>query len=160
MAINGEMAGYQNTYLITDTLDRVKANALIGCVDAYVSLHRSEGFGLVMAEAMLLGTPVIATNWSGNTEYMDSTTACLVDYEFTVIKHDAGAYKAGNRWAEPSVPHAAEFMKKLHNDEIFRKELAQKAKAHARSHLAPERVAAMMKNRIEEIYETREAYES
>ena len=152
--INWEMAGYRNIYLITDTLDRTQTNALIGCVDAYVSLHRSEGFGLVMAEAMLLGIPVIATNWSGNTEFMDSTTACLVDYEFTVIKHDAGAYKAGNRWAEPSVTHAAEFMKKLHNDKMFRNELAQKAKAHTRHHLAPERVAAMMKNRIEEIYET------
>ena len=152
--INGEMAGYQNIHLITDTLDRVKANALIGCVDVYISLHRSEGFGLVMAEAMMLGTPVIATNWSGNTEFMDSTMACMVDYEFSVIKHDTGAYKAGRRWAEPDTAHAADYMKKLHGDKKFRTELAQKAKAHAEIHLSPNRIGAMMKKRIEEIYET------
>ena len=152
--INEKLAGCKNIYILHGTYDKIKVNALIASVDAYISLHRSEGFGLVMAEAMLLGTPVIATNWSGNTEFMDDTMACMVDYEFTVIKADHGPYKAGSRWAEPDTAHAAGHMKKLFADEKFRVELAKKAKTHAKSHFSPERIAAMMKKRILEIYES------
>ena len=59
-------------------INKTEVNSLLKDVDVYVSLHRSEGFGLVMAEAMYLGTPVIATAWSGNTEFMNDHTACMV----------------------------------------------------------------------------------
>ena len=57
-------------------------------MDVYVSLHRSEGFGLVMAESMYVGTPVIATDWSGNTEFMNSDTACMVGYDMIELDKD------------------------------------------------------------------------
>ena len=153
--INDELVGYRNIYILPGTYDKIKVNALIASVDAYVSLHRSEGFGLVMAEAMQLGTPVIATNWSSNTEFMDNSMACMVDYEFTTIKKDHDQYKAGNKWAEPYVAHAAEHMKKLYCYKDFRVELAKNAKAHIESHFSPERIAELMKNRIHEIYDTK-----
>ena len=155
-AINEALSGYQNVYLITCTLSRVQVYSLIKTVDAYVSLHRAEGFGLTMAEAMLLGTPVIATNWSANTEFMDRATACLVDYEFVEIKSDQGPFKAGNRWAEPSISHAAEYMKKLYDDSEYRNALSMKAKARIESQLAPKKIAELIKSRISEIYETKE----
>lgn len=54
--------------------------------DAYVSLHRSEGFGLGMAECMALGKPVIGTGYSGNSEFMNSENSCLVDYNLIPVK--------------------------------------------------------------------------
>ena len=153
--INESLAGYPNIYILTGTFDRIRANALIASVDVYVSLHRAEGFGLVMAEAMLLGVPVIATNWSSNTEFMDGAVACMVDYGLTELKTDIGPFKKGTRWADPNPAHAAEYMVKLYGDATFRSELAKKAKSHAKEHLAPERTAALFKKRLEEIYETK-----
>jgi glycosyltransferase involved in cell wall biosynthesis len=75
-----------------------------------------------MAEAMLLGTPVIATNWSSNTEFMDETSACMVGYTMTVIKKREGLYKKGFSWAEPDVEQAAVFMRRLKEDKTFYEE--------------------------------------
>ena len=155
--IKEALSGYRNIYLIIGTMDRARVNALIKIVDVYVSLHRAEGFGLVMAEAMLLGTPVIATNWSANTEFMDSATTCLVDYELVEIKSDQGPFEAGNRWADPSIAHAAEYMKRLYEDNQYRNALSNKAKAHIENHLAPQRIAELIKSRILEIYKTKES---
>lgn len=73
-----------------EVIERNHLQALQRCVDAYVSLHRSEGFGLGMAECMRMGKPVIATGWSGNMEYMTPENACLVD--FTMVEVGAGEY--------------------------------------------------------------------
>ena len=79
--------------------------------DAYVSLHRSEGIGLTIAEAMGLGKPVIATGWSGNTDFMDVSNAFPVGYRLVELEENVGPYHAGEVWAEPSVEHAAELMR-------------------------------------------------
>ena len=150
--IKKELNGYRNVYLITNVLDKVKVNALIACVDVYVSLHRAEGFGLVPTEAMLLGTPVIATNWSANTEFMNGEVACMVNYKFIEIDEDYGPYTVGNRWAEPDLNQAAEFMLKLCKDEEFRIEISKKAKVHIKNQFAPDRTARLIKRRIKEIY--------
>jgi glycosyltransferase involved in cell wall biosynthesis len=97
--INGELTGYENYTIIAETLERSQVNALISKSDVFISLHRAEGFGLVLAEAMLLGTPVVATNWSATTEFMNPNTACLVDYELVEIEKDIGPYKKGWIWA-------------------------------------------------------------
>ena len=70
------MAGVPNIRLDTRTLPAAESHALTACADIVLSLHRSEGFGLVLAEAMLLGKPVVATGWSGNMEFMDEASAC------------------------------------------------------------------------------------
>jgi glycosyltransferase involved in cell wall biosynthesis len=91
---------------------------LIHCIDVYVSLHRCEGFGLGMAEAMKLGKPVIATNYSGNLEFMKYNNSCLVDYTL-VPAHGFEDLISGHHWAEPNIEHAAYFMKKLFNDKNY-----------------------------------------
>jgi glycosyltransferase involved in cell wall biosynthesis len=148
-----EFEGYSNIFILADILDKPQVNSLIACVDAYISLHRAEGFGLVPAEAMLLGTPVIATNWSSNTEFMNSEVACMVDFAFISIEEDVGPYKKGNRWADPDIAQAADYMRKLYQEPEYARELSEKAQAYIQDHLSLERAAGLIKSRIDEIYE-------
>ena len=125
--IRSMLPQHKNVYFITEILERQQVNELIYCVDAVVSLHRAEGFGLVLAEAMLLGTPTIATNWSSNTEFMTKETACLVDAELITLDRDIGSFKRGNRWAEPDVIQGAEYMRKLYEEPEFYRIISIKA---------------------------------
>ena len=87
--------------------------ALLGHCDAYVSLHRSEGFGLDLAGAMGLGKPVIATRYSGNLEFMDDATGYLVDYDLEPVGPGCEPYPPDSRWASPRLDHAAELMRRV-----------------------------------------------
>ncbi|SCP95746.1 glycosyltransferase family 4 protein [Anaerobium acetethylicum] len=144
--------GYSNIYYITDVLEKMQVNSLIKEVDVFCSLHRAEGFGLVMAEAMLVGTPVIATDWSSNTEFMNRDVACMVGYRYVEIQEDDGHYKKGNRWAEADTDQAASCMRKLYEDRNFHEELSRKAKEHIEDKLSMERAVLLVENRIYDIY--------
>jgi glycosyltransferase involved in cell wall biosynthesis len=87
--------------------------SLMDACDAYVSLHRREGLGLTMAEAMLLGKPVIATRYSGNLDFMDDQNSLLVDYKLVHTGPSVPPYDSTALWAEPSVEHAAQLMRRL-----------------------------------------------
>jgi glycosyltransferase involved in cell wall biosynthesis len=100
--------------------------ALMKCCDCYVSLHRSEGFGLTMAEAMLLGKPVITTGYSGNMDFTTTATALLVDYELVPVQPGDYPFSHGEMWAEPNVQQACDYMRDLVKDSTFAKSLAQK----------------------------------
>ncbi len=144
--------GYQNVYFIREVLSRQQVNGLIQCVDVFVSLHRAEGFGLVLAEAMYLGTPTIATNWSSNTEFMNQEVACMVDYKLITIEKDLSPFKAGNRWADPDLEDAARWMKLLFENTQFYEEIREKAKKHIREVLHSNRISNYIEERMEEIY--------
>lgn len=146
------LEGYKNVFFITDTLKKDKVNSLIQCVDVVVSLHRAEGFGLVMAEAMHLGTPTIATNWSSNTEFMNSDVACMVDYKLIEIEHNLGPFKKGQRWADPDVIQASHYMIKLYKDKDFYAKIQMNAKEHISHVLSMENIQTLIARRINEIY--------
>jgi glycosyltransferase involved in cell wall biosynthesis len=105
--------------------------SLINLCDCYVSLHRAEGLGLGMAEAMALGKPVIATNYSGNLEFMNDMNSCLVSYKKIPIKKNA--YPNCNQdynnrdWADPDINEAASYMKKIKDNKAFREKIAKQA---------------------------------
>ncbi|KHL92679.1 glycosyl transferase family 1 [Paenibacillus sp. IHB B 3415] len=142
---------YKNIYLVDKTLSRNDTNALISVTDSYVSLHRSEGFGLGLAEAMFLGKPVIGTNWSSNTDFMNHNNSCLVDYSLIRLNHDHGPYKAYQTWADPSVEHASRYMRRLCDDKNFYKEISSKAEEHIKQNYSPAIIGEMIKQRLEYI---------
>ena len=115
--------------LVTDVLSRHEVDSLIATSDAFVSLHRAEGFGLVIAEAMSMGKPVIATGWSGNTDFMSVETSALVGYALVEIDTDQGPYEAGQRWAEPDLDDAAEWMRRLRDDPDVGSQMGARAAA-------------------------------
>ncbi|MDR6883182.1 glycosyltransferase [Bacillus sp. 3255] len=142
------MEGYSNIYLIRQILNRDQVDTLINSTDCFVSLHRSEGFGLVMAEAMYLGKPVIGTNWSGNTDYMNADNACPVDYKLVPVGQDIGPYKAHQIWAKPDTEHAAYYMRRLVQDEKWRAFIAQNGKHTIRSEYSPWVIGQQAKKRL------------
>jgi hypothetical protein len=89
---------------------------LFAACDVYVSLHRSEGTGLTIAEAMGAGKPVIATDWSGNTDFADAGNSYPVGYELTSVGCNVGPYRQGETWAEPDIAHAAAQMRAVVDD--------------------------------------------
>ena len=101
--------------------------ALLGSCDAYVSLHRSEGFGLSIAEAMGLAKPVIATGYSGNLEFMTDDNSYLVDYELRPVGPGHDPYAPTSRWAEPNLDHAAAVMRRVVSNPAEARERGQRA---------------------------------
>ena len=148
---------FDNIYIIAETLTRNDTNALMNTVDCYVSLHRSEGFGLGMAESMYLGKPVIGTAWSGNIDFMTPFNSCLVDYCLVQLGATYGPYEAFQYWAEPDVEHAAYYMKRLVEDRNYYDRLSEAGKKDIFERYSPEIVGKQIKKRISYIrkYNTR-----
>ncbi len=99
--------------LIDGFVDRADMIGMIAAADCLVSLHRGEGLGLHLAEAMWLGTPVIASRYSGNLDFMDDTNSILVDVDLVAVTNGEGGYPDGMRWAEADVQQAAAAMRHL-----------------------------------------------
>ena len=102
---------------------REELDALFHHCDAYVSLHRSEGFGLTIAEAMYLGKPAVATAYSGVKDFMTGANSYSVGYSLTELEHDYGPYQKGKVWADPDLDDAAAQMRRVFEnpDEAARK---------------------------------------
>lgn len=143
---------YPNIYIIDEIMTKIEVNSLIKKVDVLVSLHRAEGFGLPLAEAMLLGTPTIATAWSANTEFMNNEIACMVDYSLIALDKDYGVFKKGNLWADPDVNHAAEHMRKLFEDKNFYSTISINAQNYIKDNLNLEKASNAIEHRINQIY--------
>jgi glycosyltransferase involved in cell wall biosynthesis len=103
--------------------------ALVAACDAFVSLHRAEGYGLHLAEAMALGKPVIATGYSGNLEFMDDTNSVLIGYDLVAIGSGHDPYPADARWAQPDIDAAADAMRMIVDDASCARTLGERAAA-------------------------------
>lgn len=97
-------------FVITEVFSREVMTAFCHCCDAYVSLHRSEGFGLGLIEAFNLKKPVICTAYSGNMDFCTEDTAYLVDYSLVLVRTEEYPYADNFLWAAPSIANAAEQM--------------------------------------------------
>jgi GT2 family glycosyltransferase/glycosyltransferase involved in cell wall biosynthesis len=139
--------------LIDSVLSRSDTLALMNCADAYVSLHRSEGFGLPLAEAMLLGKPVVATGYSGNMDFMTPENSFLVDYEVTAITDDLPNYERGMTWAEPSIEHAARQMRAIYDEREQARGVGERARVEVRKLLDPRAAGERMLERLKVIRE-------
>lgn len=108
-------AGRPDIRIIDGYFKRDDQEALISSCDAYVSLHRAEGFGLTMAEAMVHEKPVIATGYSGNLEFMNEDNSYLVPYTMTDVPEGCAPYPRGYAWADPDIDAAASIMRQVYD---------------------------------------------
>jgi glycosyltransferase involved in cell wall biosynthesis len=142
----------ENIEILDESLSEDDRWALLNSVDCFVSLHRSEGFGLVLAEAMALGKPVICTNWSGNTDFTSEETAALVDYELVPCEDPYGIYTdTSAHWAEVDLADAVAKMTKIASDSSYREQIGAAAKRHIESWASAERIGKLMAERLASI---------
>jgi GT2 family glycosyltransferase/glycosyltransferase involved in cell wall biosynthesis len=142
-----------NVKIVEGHLSEQEYLSLVAACDCYVSLHRSEGLGLTMAEAMYLGKPVIATAYSGNMEFMNLNNSLLVKYDLVELDRNYGPYDKGNVWAEPDVGHAAELMREVYENRDKAKAIGERGCGDIREHMNPALVSQEMRLRLERIYE-------
>ena len=126
-------------------------NAMFAGCDCYVSLHRSEGFGNTLAEAMYLGKPVIATGYSGNMEFMTPQNSYPVNYTLRPVGDDAGPYPATGEWAEPDVGHAARLMRHVFEERQEAGERGRRAAEDLRRNHSAEIAGRAMAERIRRV---------
>lgn len=148
-----------NGMLIVDHLSRQQFFDLITVSDCYISLHRSEGFGLGMAEAMAMGKPVIATAYSGNVDYMNIWNSYLVGYKLRPIMADdhyyqpefASTFEVGQLWAEPNIDEAAAHMQHIVDNPIAAQQRGQRARQNIEALLSHQAVGKRMVERLNAI---------
>jgi len=147
-ALLKEAAAGSRVTLYDGTLTSAQRFALLSSCDAYLSLHRAEGFGLGLAESMALGKPVVATGWSGNTDFTTYQNSVLVNFELGPLAANAGPYKAGTIWAEPDIDDAAAKMRQLFLDEGLRSRLGEQARKDIQVACGVEAVGKLLKGRL------------
>lgn len=140
-----------NISILDAVMTREGKEELMASADCYVSLHRSEGFGLTLAEAMMLGKPVIATGYSGNVDFMSDEDSFLVPYRLVTIDRTHGPYKAGYHWAQPDLDYASDVMRRVELHREAAAEIGLKARAKVRELLHPATIAASVRGRLEEL---------
>ena len=143
--------GREDIHVLDRSLSTSELNGLMAGCDCYVSLHRAEGFGLTLAEAMAIGKPAIATGYSGNVDFMNDANSYLVEYEIARVGPECEIYPPEGEWAEPSIEHAARLMRHVYAEpEEAARKGAQASEDVARL-LSPEATGRRMRERLEEL---------
>lgn len=142
-------AEHADVHLVDRFVTAAQKSALMARADCYVSLHRAEGYGLTLAEAMALGKPVIGTAFSGNTDFMTPENSYLVDYSVTAVGPDGENYPAEGHWAEPDVDHAATLMREVWEDREESIRRGQRARADIARQLSLDRAGTIARERLE-----------
>jgi glycosyltransferase involved in cell wall biosynthesis len=143
--------GRPDIHVLDRSLSSQELTGLMAACDCYVSLHRAEGFGLTMAEAMALGKPVIGTGYSGNVDFMNRENSYLVDFTVGRVGAECEIYPPEGEWAEPSIQHAADLMRRVHGNPQEARRLGARAAQDIASTLSPEATGAAMRRRLEEL---------
>lgn len=120
--------------------------------DCYISLHKSEGWGFGMIEAMNLRVPVVCTAYSGNMDFCSDDTVWLVDYEEKQLRHGEYIFvRPGSKWAEPSIDHAAQQLRAAYDDPARRQAKADAAYAYIRENFSARAIGKRYGDRLREI---------
>jgi glycosyltransferase involved in cell wall biosynthesis len=137
--------------IIDKVLSDNEIKNLVRCCDGFVSLHRSEGYGKGLAEAMFLGKPVVATAYSGNLDFTNQTNSCLVRHRLIDVEERQYPYARGQVWAEPDIDHAVDWMLRLVDQPGYGSKLGQIASRHIRQCFSYRAVGLQYKQRLAEI---------
>jgi glycosyltransferase involved in cell wall biosynthesis len=148
-------AGDSRIHIVSERLSRQDSIDFMACCDAYISLHRSEGFGRVIAEAMALGQPVVVTNFSGNVDFCEANTAFLVDGDLIPLRPGDYLFSEGQYWCDPDVSIAAEQIKRVIDDVPLRERIAQAGHERIVRDYSVDAVARAYARRLAEIAEVK-----
>jgi len=151
LAFLQEAASGSNVRFFDTVLSRSDKHELMMAADCYASLHRSEGFGLTMAEAMMCAKPVIATAYSGNVDFMSDEDSYLIPYRKVTIERSCGPYKAGCHWADPDLDCAADAMRLVEGDRESAARLGLIAQSKVSRLLHPATIATSVRARLTEL---------
>ncbi|HEY6928899.1 MAG TPA: glycosyltransferase [Thermoanaerobaculia bacterium] len=136
-----------------EALPRNEVEALLSACDAYVSLHRSEGFGLPIAEAMSAGKPVVATAYSGNADYLDEATGFPVAWSGFTLPRTIRDYDSGTRWAEPNEEHAIERLREVFENRAEARRRGEAARRRIAERYSPGVIGDQIASRMAQIRE-------
>ncbi|MBI5426164.1 MAG: glycosyltransferase family 4 protein [Opitutae bacterium] len=147
--LQAQLADLPDAHLICDTLPRETVLELQQACDCFVSLHRAEGFGLGLAEAMFLGKPVISTDWSATTEFVTAANGFPIRYQLKTLERDHGPYARGQTWADADVEHAAHAMRQVVSDSALAQRLGQQGAADIRRLFSPAAIGRRYRQRLD-----------
>jgi glycosyltransferase involved in cell wall biosynthesis len=150
-----EAADRAGVMVINRVMGREESFGLMAACDCYVSLHRAEGFGFTVAEAMLLSKPVVATDYSATNEFLTADVGLPVRYRMVPVGADQPPYPPDAVWAEPDERHAADRMRWAFEHPEEAKQLGSRAKQHAEAVLSPEAAGRRMADRLRTILASR-----
>jgi hypothetical protein len=147
-AVMAAAAEHPDVHVVDRHVSAEEKDAIIGHLDCYVSLHRSEGFGLTLAEAALLETPVIATGYGGPRDFLTPFNSYPVDHRVVAIGPGHDPYPPDGEWAEPDLDHAAALMREVHAAPAAAQERARRARADVEREHAPAAAGRAMAQRL------------
>jgi glycosyltransferase involved in cell wall biosynthesis len=142
----------RNITLVDAVMSSADLARLYVQADVFLSLHRAEGFGLTIADSMLLGTPVIATGWSGNTDFVNSDCGVPIGFQLIPARDPQGTYDfAAMQWANPRIDEAANALRWLRGDQATLRALAIKAKTFAHANFGPETYGRVVRTLLPQV---------
>ncbi len=150
-ALTDASAGDDRIEVRDGFLDRDGMWALQACCDVYISLHRSEGFGLGLAECMAQGKPVVATAYSGNLQFMDAANSCLVPYRLVPVAEGEYPVWREQHWAEPDIDAAAAHLRRLADDPAEARRVGDAARQTLQRDFGPAASAAAIRSRLNQL---------
>ena len=144
--------GRADITVIDEYFTHLETSTLISLADCYVSLHRSEGLGLTLSEAMSHGVPVIATNYSGNTDFMTEQNSFLVPWSPVPVGAGAGGYDPTATWADPDEESAIQTLRYVFHNQSEARIRGAQARVDIERGFNEQAAGAIMKSRLEEIW--------
>jgi glycosyltransferase involved in cell wall biosynthesis/SAM-dependent methyltransferase len=144
-------AGRPDVHIVDRFVPEAERAALMAACDCYVSLHRSEGFGLTLGEAMALGKPVIGTGFSSTLDFMTPENSYLVRHEMTTVGPEGENYPAEGHWAEPDLDHAAALMREVWEDQDAARARGRRAHADIAAAFSIDSVGALARERLRRV---------
>lgn len=144
-------AGRPDIVVIDGYINAGDRDALMSACDCYVSLHRSEGYGLTIAEAMAAAKPVVVTGYSGNLDFTTERNSYLVGYDVVPVPEGCAPYPTTSVWAEPDRSHAAQLLRHVWKNQDEARAVGALAREQVLQRFAVERTAEFVRQRIEDI---------